>query len=80
MQFHIRAATRENRSSGFPTRSDTNWHVQSQKKARILKFWVLVEEALYYPYSENKDADQLCSYCTVDLRLCFRICKSLVFS
>ena len=29
--------------------------------------------------SENKGADQLCSYCTPDLRLCFRICKSLVF-
>ena len=35
----IRAATRENRSSGFPTRSDTNRPVQSQKRARILKFW-----------------------------------------
>ena len=34
----IRAATRENRSSGFPTRSDTNRAVQSQKQARSLKF------------------------------------------
>ena len=34
----IRAATRENRSSGFPTRSDTNRPVQSQKQARSLKF------------------------------------------
>ena len=25
---------------GFPTRSDTKWSVQSQKRARILKFWV----------------------------------------
>ena len=24
---------------------------------------------------ENKGADQLCSYCTADLRLCFRICN-----
>ena len=32
------AATRENRSSGFPTRSDTNRPVQSQKMARSLKF------------------------------------------
>ena len=38
------------------------------------------KEGLYYPGSENKGADQLCSYCTADLRLCFRICKSLVFS
>ena len=29
--------------------------------------------------SENKDADQLCSNCTADLRLCFRICRLLAF-
>ena len=27
---------------------------------------------LYYPYSENKGADQLCGYREADLRLCFR--------
>ena len=32
------AATRENWSSGFQTRSDTNRPVQSQKKARGWKF------------------------------------------
>ena len=37
----------------FPNRSDTNRPVQAQK--RSLK----VEEELYYPSSENKDADQL---------------------
>ena len=36
----IRAAVLENRSSGFPTGSDTNWAVQSQKKARRWKFWI----------------------------------------
>ena len=36
----IQATTRENRSSGFQTRPDTNRHVQSQKKARILKFCI----------------------------------------
>ena len=30
-------------------------------------------------WSESKDADQPCSYCTADLRLYFRICKLLVF-
>ena len=30
--------------------------------------------------SENKGADQLCSYCTADLRLCFCIDKNPVFS
>ena len=31
---------------------------------------------MYYPCSENKGADHLCSYCTADLRLCFRIGKN----
>ena len=30
-------------------------------------------------FSENKDADQLCNYCTADLLLCFRLCMLLVF-
>ena len=72
--------TRENRSSGFPTRSDTNRPVQSQKQARSSKFWILEEEKLYYLCSENKGADQLRSYCEADLRLCFRIGKNPVFS
>ena len=29
--------------------------------------------------SENKGADQLCGYRKADLRLCFRICKKLLF-
>ena len=63
--------TREKQSSGFPIRSDKKRPVQSQKKVRILKFWVEVAEELYYPSSENKGTDQLCSYCSADLRLCF---------
>ena len=63
----------------FPTRSDTNRPVQSQKRARGLKFWNLVEEELYYSSSENEGADQLRSYCKADLRLCFRRCRLLVF-
>ena len=35
---------------------------------------------LYSPSSENKDADQLRGYREADLRPCFRICKTLVFS
>ena len=65
------------RSSGFPTRSHINRAVQSQKMARGLKFRIKEVEGLYYPCSENKGADQLCSD---DLRLCFRICIMLVFS
>ena len=64
----------------FPNRSDTNRPVQSQKRARGLKFWSSVEEELYYPSSENKGADQLRGYREAGLRLCFRICRLLVFS
>ena len=73
------SVTRENRSSGFPTLSDTNRLVQSQKIARSLKFRLMEEEELYYPCSENKGADQLCSYCTADLRLSFHIGNNPVF-
>ena len=63
----------------FMTRSDINWPVQLQKQARNFKFWSLVEEELYYPSSENKGADQLRGYREADLRLCFRLCRLLVF-
>ena len=63
----------------FPNRSDTNRYVQAQKMTRSLKFWVYVEEELYYPSSENKGADRLRSYCEADLRLCVRLCRLLVF-
>ena len=63
----------------FPNRSDTNRAVQSQKMARSLKFQILVEEEVYYPCSENKGADQLRGYREADLRLCFRLCRLLVF-
>ena len=65
----------ENRSSGFPTGSDTNWAVQLQKVARGLKFRIYEVEGLYYLCSENKGADQLRGYREADLRLCFRIYK-----
>ena len=59
----------------FPNKSDTNRPVQTQKRARSVKFRIVVEEELYYPSSENKGADQLRG-----LRLCFRIYKLLDFS
>ena len=62
----------------FPNRSDTNRPVRAQKRARSLKYRIEVEEALYYPSSDNKGADQLRSYCEADLRLCFRLCRLLV--
>ena len=69
-----------NRSSGFPTRSDTNRAEQSLNMARCLKLLIQKEEGLYYPCSENKGADQLRGYREADLRLCFCICKKPVFS
>ena len=71
---------RENQSSGFPTRSDTNQAVQPHKMARDLKFGIYEVEGLYYLCSKNKGADQLHGYREADLHLCFRICKKLVFS
>ena len=64
----------------FPTWSDTNQAVQLQKMTRGLKLWILKIEGLYYLFSKNKGADQLRGYREADLRLCFRICKTLVFS
>ena len=64
----------------FPNRSDTNQAVQSQKQARSLKFQISEEEEVYYPCSENRGNDQLRGYHEADLRLCFRICRLLVFS
>ena len=74
------AASRENLSSGFPTRCDTNRAVQQQKIARGLKFHIYEVEGLYYLCSENKGADQLHGYrLSTDLRLCFRIFKKAGF-
>ena len=63
----------------FPNRSDTNRAVEAQKTARSMKFRIKEVEGLYYPCSENKGADQLCGNREADLRLCFRICRLLVF-
>ena len=64
----------------FLTRYYTNQAVQLHKMARGLKFRIYKVEGLYYLCSENKGADQLRGYREADLRLCFRICKMLVFS
>ena len=64
----------------FPTRSDRNLSVQPQKMARGLKIRIYDVKELYSPCGENKGADQLRGYREADLRLCFRICKMLVFS
>ena len=57
--YDIRGLKLENRSSGFPTRSDTNRFLQLEKIARCR---IYEEEELFYPCCENKGADQLWSY------------------
>ena len=64
----------------LPNRSDTNQAVQAQKMARDWNFQIYKVEEQYYMCSKNKGADQFRSYCEADLRLCFRVCKMLVFS
>ena len=61
---------------GFRSWPTKNQAVQPQKMARGLKFPIEVEEGYYYPFSENKGADQLRSNCTADLRLCFAYAES----
>ena len=63
----------------FPTWSDTNQAQKLQKMARGLAFRIYKIEGSYYLCSENNGADQLRSDREADLRLCFRICKTLVF-
>ena len=85
--FSCSSSSTENRVSrlvGKPTMwflnsSNTNQAVQSQKTARSMKFRIYEVQGFYYPCSENKGADQLRGYREADLRLCFRICKLLVF-
>ena len=64
----------------FSTWSDTTKAVQLQKMDRGLKFRIYKVEGLFYLCSENKGADQLRGNREADLRLCFHICKTLVFS
>ena len=64
----------------FPTWSDTNQAVQLQKMARGLKFWIKKVKGLDCVCSEKQGADQLRGYREANLRLCFRICQTLVFS
>ena len=65
-----------NRSSGFPSRSDTNRPVRTQKKVRIVKLRVEVEDTLYYSCGENSLADTAKLICA----FIFALDKNPVFS
>ena len=62
---------KQQRSLGFPTRSDTNQAVQPLKMDRGLKFRIYEVDGLYYLCRENKGTELI-------LRLCFRICDFLM--
>ena len=62
---------------GVSRMSDTKRSVSSQQIGRCFKFGIKEEDGLYCSSSENKGADQLCSYCTADMRFCFCIGKNL---
>ena len=70
----------KNTTMWFSNKSDTNQAVQAQMMARSLKFWIQKVNELYYTYSKNKSTDQFRGYHEADLRLCFHICRWLVFS
>ena len=80
MRKHDLSRVMKKQTFWFPTSSDTNQAVQLQKMARGLKFRIKKVKGLHYLRSENKGADQHRGYREADLRLCFRICKTLVFS
>ena len=63
---------------GFLNRSNTNWSVPSQKMARSLKLgFIKYRVSLTICEAKTK---ALISFAVTDLRLCFHICRLLVFS
>ena len=69
MQYIARLTTLSGIACFFPDLSHNH--------ARGLKMWIKIEEELYY-LKCLKGADQLCSYCTADLCLCFSISRLLL--
>ena len=59
----------------FTKRTHPNQAVQVQKMLLDIESIGI----LHYPCSENTSANQLRSYCEADLRLCFPLCRLLVF-
>ena len=77
LNFHIEPRSEKTGLRGFrPGLTQTGLY----SNRRGLNFLIYVVDGLYYPYSQNKGADQLRGYREADLHLCFRICKKPVFS
>ena len=71
--YHIWAAMQENRSSGFPTRSDTNRPVQLQNMARSLKFRIRKKGNCTIPLAKTKalTAQVICIFVFVWAKIWF---------
>ena len=63
-------SSRENLSTGFPNRWDTNRPAQLMRLARVLKFWLWQAEILYHPGREQQRRWSDCVDAQADLRLC----------
>ena len=65
----------------FPKRSDTNRGVQAQTMAGDWKFWILKNRGIVSVYVVAKTMALISfAVCEADLRLCFRICETWIFS
>ena len=64
------ASSRENLSSGFATKVDSNRPAQLQRLARGLKIWLYQVEVLYYPGSKQQNRWSDCADAQADVRLC----------
>ena len=62
-----------------PTRADTKPGYTVTEDGQRLEILDLESRGIVHPCCENKGADKLRSYCEADLRLCFRLCRLLVF-
>ena len=59
---------------------DSNWAVQLQKLARVLKVWIWTLEVLNYPGSEEQRHWSHCTDAQADLHLCCSHMAKQVFS
>ena len=62
-----------------PALTQTSLYSHRGRLCRSLRFWIKEDAGLYYLFSKNEGSDQLCSYCTADLRLCFCLYMLLAF-
>ena len=78
--YYICTVSRQNLSSGFSTMSVTDYTVQPQKAAILLKFCKEEVQGLYFLCSKNKSADQLPGYRAADLQKAGFLMTGLILS